>query len=93
MSQDPRYIEHTCHSCRMRYRVHAPEPKEYNTVPIDRRQMRMIENAAAYFDSVATELFTAAEFVRWMRPDVPGTPEYEATRGNLIAGRPGRKAA
>jgi hypothetical protein len=34
--------------------------------------VRWLENAAAFFDQESDELFTATEFIRWVKPDLNG---------------------
>lgn len=63
----------TCPSCQVKFRVNpAPLRDHYNPWPIHPMLFMWIENAARVFDEESEELFTAAEFVAWIRPDVVG---------------------
>jgi hypothetical protein len=81
-----------CPSCRVRFRVEPMRWREYNAVRITTRQLQALELAALHFDRESDERFTAIEFVRWIRPDVPGTPEYNALRRSLIVNGTGEES-
>ena len=72
MSERPK----TCESCGIRYRVTPLALREYyNPLDLSIEEIRWLENAARIFDDESPELFTAAQFVSWLRPDLtPGQP-------------------
>jgi hypothetical protein len=50
-----------------------PNVKEdYGPGTIHPSTVRWLENAAAFFDQESDELFTATEFIRWVKPDLNG---------------------
>ena len=57
---------------------------DYNTVSLTSAQLKVLELAARHFDEMSDQEWTAVDFIRWLRPDVPGTPEYAALRGAPI---------
>ena len=62
-----------CPSCKMRHRVPPPDATEfYNPWPVSPQSFKWIENAARVFDRESDELFTASDFVAWIRPDCVG---------------------
>ena len=62
-----------CRSCRMRYAVTPPEPRDtFGSWNVSPAAFTWIENAARVFDAESPQRFTAAEFVAWIRPDVVG---------------------
>lgn len=77
----------TCVCCRVRFRVTPMAVREYNAIHITPTAVHALEIAALYFDRESDERFTAIEFIHWLKPDVPGTPEHRA-RQRLFAHGP-----
>lgn len=69
----PEQQDRMCPSCRIRYTVNVPSPRElYGPLDIDRSAYRWLENAAKVWDAQSAERFPAAEFVAWVRFDLAG---------------------
>jgi hypothetical protein len=73
MTADFRQRNSQCPTCRMRWRFpQAAVRALYGPLYIDRKAYHWLENAARVFDEQSEELFTAAEFVAWVRADIFG---------------------
>ena len=72
--------ERMCPSCRMRYNYPPRALREmYNPVALNKMTVAWLENAARVFDAESDEMFTAEEFIAWLKPDLSGNarPMYE----------------
>lgn len=79
--------ERMCPACRMRYKFPPPAGNDsFNPISLQAGQIRWLENAARVFDQESDMLFTAAEFVAWMKPDLAGRPRIDV--GVPVMGRP-----
>ena len=66
-------INRHCPACKMRYRVSPLQLNDhYNPLALTATQINWISNAARIFDMESEDLFTAQDFVEWMRPDLAG---------------------
>jgi hypothetical protein len=80
-------IDRTCPSCRMRRRITGSPSPNFNALPIDKNAYKMLVQAAEAFDRAASNLeaeegasgagdgetlFTAADFVAWIKADCIG---------------------
>jgi hypothetical protein len=80
-------IDRTCPSCRMRRRIAGSPSPNFAALPIDRNAYQMLVRAAESFDRAASNLeaeegasgagdgetlFTAADFIAWIKPDCIG---------------------
>ena len=78
--------EPTCRSCKIRMRVEPIGRDMYNPITLSSAHVRWLENAARVFDDEG-ELFTAAEFVAWLRPDLIGRATVD--HGVVVTTSPG----
>lgn len=95
--------ERRCPSCRIRHKVPPPSwtVEHYNGINADPSTIRFLQYAATFFDTEATRLHTAREFVEWLLPDLRGgvIPRDEAAGRAIAEGgamgeaRTGRTAA
>jgi hypothetical protein len=66
-------LEPTCRSCRIRFRVPPPAHDSYTPILLTAKEVHWLDNAARLFDHLAgDELFTAEEFLNWLKPDLNG---------------------
>lgn len=72
MTEEKRIHEPTCRSCKIRMRKAPLARDSYNPMLLNRRQVQWLENAARVFDADSEELWTAEEFVSWLKPDLTG---------------------
>ena len=75
-----------CSMCRMRFAVNPKGLTEfYNPLPLKGATVAWLENAARTFDAESDELYTAAEFLAWLKPDLLGrTPPIPETSGKAV---------
>jgi hypothetical protein len=69
----PDQKERMCPSCRVRYLIRVPAPRDlYGPLDINRGAYRWLENAAKVWDAQSDERFPASEFIAWLRFDLAG---------------------
>jgi hypothetical protein len=76
---------YTCPSCRVRYAVGAPlqaEPQtslDLNDNSSVSSKMRALRLFAVEFDGLASEQFSALEFIDWLEPSIIGSERHRVT--------------
>ena len=64
-----------CPTCRIRWRVKRPIDVGWSQM--SRNDYRWLEQMAAQFDAESGELFTATDFVAWIRADITAFGRYQ----------------
>jgi hypothetical protein len=83
-----------CRSCDMRFKVTPPATRpDFHTKDFDKGAVAWLENAARVFDEESDELYTAEDFIAWLKPDMrrnsPKPPETGGVARKEGGGRKG----